>query len=128
MTFRRSTLWEPAGRRRDRRVKRGLLIGCTLVAGLGLWLSPSTISKSLSAKTLVRELAFERYPAWQHAHPMQNCPPRLGDLGSEVLDPWSHALRYTCDRRLMHHPYAIAIVSAGEDGSFGTADDIRSLP
>lgn len=76
----------------------------------------------------VEVLAKRCFPRWRAAHPDQRCPAQLGDLDdSDMLDPWGHALQYTCDPRLLRAASpGIAITSAGEDGTFGTADDIGS--
>jgi len=125
--YRRATLWEPVGRKSDRQVIRALLVGA-LAGGVGLWLSPAQPPLATKAQTLVHHLAFERYTEWHAEFPALRCPPRLGELGGAVLDPWGHAMHYTCDHRLMHDPADIVVMSAGEDGVFGTADDIRSEP
>jgi hypothetical protein len=46
------------------------------------------------------------------------CPARLGDVMAVPLDGWGHAFAYSCAPFTIH--------SAGEDGVFGTADDLRS--
>ena len=55
------------------------------------------------------------------------CPPGVtewtGKYIDEVpLDPWGHAYRYVCP--VGRDPERFDIVSAGEDGVFGTGDDI----
>jgi hypothetical protein len=124
--YRRTSLWEPATKRRDRRAFRGALLGGALAVGIGLWLSRTQPSRATAAQQLVHHLAFERYVEWHAEFPTLRCPPRLGELGGAVLDPWGHAMHYTCDHRLMHERADIVVMSAGEDGVFGTADDLRS--
>jgi hypothetical protein len=108
-------------------MRGALLIGATVV-GIGLWLSPTHPPLTQRAEQLVDHLAFQRYTEWHAEFPRQRCPHRLGELGGAVLDPWGHAMHYTCDRRLMRRPAGIVVMSAGEDGVFGTADDLRSTP
>jgi hypothetical protein len=57
---------------------------------------------------------------WRARHPGEACPARLGDVMTIPLDGWGHAFVYRCSAS------HLAITSAGEDGVFGTADDLRS--
>jgi hypothetical protein len=76
------------------------------------------------AVTTVARLVYERFPDWRAHH--AGCPHRLADLSPNArVDPWGHAMHYTCDPRLRPGAH-FAVVSAGEDGVFGTADDIEA--
>ncbi|HEY6036693.1 MAG TPA: type II secretion system protein GspG, partial [Kofleriaceae bacterium] len=76
------------------------------------------------ATMLVTKLVEEGFPAWRAHH--AGCPRRLSQLlPGAHLDPWGHALHYTCDPRLASGG-TFAVFSAGEDGVFGTADDIEA--
>lgn len=135
--FRRGALWLTAADQRERRGIKATLIVIATIIGLGA-LGAMLVMRAFSgafdddgdngrASRQVRRLANEQFPAWRATHPDQLCPDRLSDLDDTVLDPWGRALQYTCDPRLL--PAAspgIAITSAGEDGTFGTADDIGS--
>jgi hypothetical protein len=123
--------------RRDRRVAWGLAIFAVLLVGVPaialLYLMPifgNDVPPQARAAWKVKTLAHEDFPRWQKLHPDRLCPARLSELDDiSTLDPWGHALQYTCDPRLLRAASpGIAITSAGEDGTFGTADDIGSEP
>jgi Type II secretion system (T2SS), protein G len=78
-------------------------------------------SKTRTAEVIVDEAAHLRYPAWLMAH--DGCPRFSGAVLDEPVDPWGRPYRVVC----VDHPPRIAITSAGEDGRFGTGDDISSL-
>jgi hypothetical protein len=82
-------------------------------------------AERMVARTLVRELAFNAWPAWVAANPDRPCPDRLDDLGpyiglTTVRDPWSSAFMFHCDG--VH----FVVASAGPDGVLSNDDDIRS--
>jgi eukaryotic-like serine/threonine-protein kinase len=66
--------------------------------------------------------ALGRFGTWAKAHDGAPCPDAaaLGD----VKDPWGHAFAITCTDQ--PGDQIIGLVSAGPDGSDGTADDIAS--
>jgi serine/threonine protein kinase len=74
--------------------------------------------------TLVASMStlLQSFASWSHDHAGAPCPDAaaLGD----ARDPWSHAFRITCTDQ--PGDQAIGAVSAGSDGTFGTADDIAS--
>lgn len=79
---------------------------------------------------LVRAYIQEAYPQWQAEHKGAKCPAKLEDLakyfgenpGIPVLaDPWGHNLVMTCDEKA-----GLSVMSVGEDGKQGTADDVRA--
>jgi hypothetical protein len=84
-------------------------------------------SKEQVAAVELERLVTDAYPRWSMNNPDQRCPTELDDLApytdlEGVLDPWSTRLEMHCDV-----PGEIfAVVSAGPDGKFGTADDVRS--
>lgn len=88
------------------------------------------VEKSDLASLLVRAYVEEAYPKWQADNPGKKCPAKLeelatylgGEPGIPVLtDPWGQSLVMQCDDK------GIVVLSIGEDGQAGTADDVRSL-
>jgi serine/threonine-protein kinase len=71
-----------------------------------------------------RQLATlaDRFKAWAPQHAGQGCP-RASELGREV-DPWGTAWVVTCTEQ--PEDQAIGLISAGPDGTLGSADDVRS--
>jgi hypothetical protein len=135
--FRRDALWEAPKQRRNRRAGWTIVLGSVVLVGtLGIAALHridamfSDYTPSMSVGWKVKTLATEDFPRWQKVHPDERCPARLSELDDiDTLDPWGHALQYTCDPRLLRAASpGIAITSAGEDGTFGTADDIGSDP
>jgi hypothetical protein len=122
--------------RRTRKFRRGVLIvaGCVAAMPVLAFMCMPRFGDDnpprAHATWQVNTLANEDFPRWQKLHPDERCPPRLSELDDiSVLDPWGQALQYTCDPRLLRAASpGIAITSAGEDGTFGTADDIGSDP
>ncbi len=133
MELERAIIW-PSPSKSWRIVRAGVLVAAslTVTAGILVSLPRSCIARVEVAKERVMRLAFERYPQWRVDHPGGHlgtwCPERLDQIADhEVLDPWGRALQYSCDPRLLRtRSPGIEITSAGEDGVFGTSDDIRS--
>lgn len=82
------------------------------------------------AQLLVRAYVEEAYPKWKTDNAGKSCPAKLDELakyfgdnpGIPVMqDPWGHDLVMQCDAK------GLVVLSIGEDGKPGTADDIRSL-
>jgi hypothetical protein len=78
-----------------------------------------------------KKYAFEAYPQWAAEHPDKECPAALAELREFTsfdsdLDPWGHPYRLMCGPSLPPTAKGVAIQSAGPDGQFDTADDIRS--
>jgi hypothetical protein len=64
-------------------------------------------------------------------HQDKACPEKLADLSEymarrELNDPWGHPYKFFCGKTLPAGARGIAVMSAGEDGKEGTADDIKS--
>ncbi len=81
------------------------------------------------ASLLVRAYVEEAYPKWKTDNAGKTCPAKLEELatyfgenpGIPVLeDPWGHALVMQCDAK------GLVVISHGEDGVAGNADDVRS--
>jgi serine/threonine-protein kinase len=60
---------------------------------------------------------------WSHRHADQPCPDAAA-LGAPVNDPWGHALALTCTDQPGNQ--IAGAISAGPDGTLGTADDLSS--
>jgi hypothetical protein len=82
------------------------------------------------ASLLVRAYVEEAYPKWKADNAGKTCPAKLDELakyfgenpGIPVMqDPWGHDLVMQCDAK------GLVVISIGEDGKQGTADDVRSL-
>jgi hypothetical protein len=69
------------------------------------------------------QLASEAYGEWSLAHPERSCPASIDEMARDrdAFDPWGRTYRVMCTE---NH---VVIVSAGADGTFGTADDISNL-
>jgi hypothetical protein len=86
------------------------------------------------AKMTVQKFAFEGFPMWSAAHPDKACPDKLADLSeyvgkgelSDLSDPWGHPYKSFCGQNLPAGARGFAVMSAGEDGTEGTADDVKS--
>jgi tRNA A-37 threonylcarbamoyl transferase component Bud32 len=71
-----------------------------------------------SMKTVV-----EQFVAWAKLHAGAACP-TIADLAVTAVDPWKHAFAITCTDQPANQ--MIGVVSAGPDGTPGTADDVAS--
>jgi hypothetical protein len=96
-----------------------LVVVSALVAPRMMCRAGST--KSDVAARIVSQAARTRFPVWRASH--AGCPRFAGELLDEPVDPWNRPYRVIC----VAHPPSIAITSAGEDGRFGTADDIVAV-
>jgi hypothetical protein len=127
--YRRDQLWSRPRLRFPVPSLAGVIAGGALTLSLLLAVSPARIddddnARHSEAAMLVAKLVEESFPAWHEHH--TGCPHRLSQLlPSAHLDPWGHALHYTCDPQLVRGDH-FAVVSAGPDGVFGTADDIAA--
>lgn len=130
--YRRDQLWS----RRLPGVPAPIIVGAIMGVALTLLVAVAALpadrdyvfiddSPRTAAEMIVTKLAAESFPAWHEHH--AGCPHRLSELLPDVhLDPWGHALHYTCDPRLAPGR-SFAVFSAGEDGVFGTSDDIAAI-
>jgi hypothetical protein len=129
-TYRRHQLWGRARRGVHPAIVLGACAGATIaiVALVALATAHTSVvfadSPRSHATMTIAKLAHERFPAWRAHH--AGCPHRLSELlPSARVDPWGHAMHYTCDPRVALGAH-FAVSSAGEDGVFGTADDIEA--
>ncbi len=84
-------------------------------------------SKTDIAHATVKKYAYEAFPAWRRVHPDASCPEQLDELNAfmnnkDIRDPWGGAYRHVC----VPAKPRLVVVSAGEDGTFGTDDDVWS--
>ena len=103
---------------------------------MGLLVGPKVMklfgeSKVETTKIKIKKYAFEAYPSWSASHPDKACPEKLADLNeymnnNDSNDSWGVPLRMTCGQNMPPGARGIAIVSLGEDGKEGTADDLKS--
>jgi len=63
------------------------------------------------------------FVAWAKLHAGATCP-TIADLAVTTVDPWKHPFAITCTDQPANQ--IIGVVSAGPDGTPGTADDIAS--
>jgi hypothetical protein len=105
-------------------------IGTAATVVLGLAVGPRTWrcwgeSKSDIAAATVKRYAYEAYPSWKAQHPDRACPGSWDELNEyvshkDLRDPWGASYRFFCGED------GIVVASAGDDGRFGTDDDITS--
>ena len=128
--------------RAQARAQRGMtlleiMIGlATLALVMGLLVGPRVMkmfagSKVDITKLKLKKYAFEAYPSWSAAHPDKGCPEKLADLNEymnneDSNDAWGKPLKMMCGQTLPPGARGIAVMSSGEDGKEGTADDLKS--
>jgi hypothetical protein len=88
-------------------------------------------SKVNATKVKLAWYAYEAYPSWAAGHPNEMCPHRLRDLNdsmnpSDLDDAWGRPLKMLCGGELPQGAKGFAVLSWGEDGKEGTADDLKS--
>ncbi len=127
----------PCRRRPDLSWLVRIAVTASVAIGGATWLlGPRMIyttgeSKQQVAKMVVQRYAYEAYAEWSAAHPDELCPRRLADLNEymnnkDTRDPWGANYLMFCGRMPALSIRGIAVLSAGEDGQFGTPDDVRS--
>jgi hypothetical protein len=90
-----------------------------------------TTSKIDIARIIAKKYAFEAYAEWAVNHPDKECPATIDELEAymsrdETRDPWGNPYRMFCGASLPPGAKGMAVLSLGEDGKQGTADDIKS--
>jgi hypothetical protein len=88
-------------------------------------------SKTDAARSMTKQLAFEAYPQWSQTHTTKMCPDKIDELAEFVnephlADPWGHPYKMLCGPAAPPDAKGMLVVSLGEDGQDGTADDIKS--
>jgi hypothetical protein len=95
----------------------------------------SKIEPTRADITLARlhRLAFEGFPLWKQAHPLDACPRTIEELAaytnSDIRGPYGGTAKYvyTCDPAAMPRGvHGIWIRDLGEDEVLGTTDDFTS--
>jgi hypothetical protein len=107
-----------------------LLVGVAAGARIDERLLGAERLHSVAADTRLQLRTIERALVHWQADNEARCPTALAALYDEhyVLgaprDGWGHPLRFVCPGE--HAPDGADLVSAGLDGIYGTADDVRS--
>jgi hypothetical protein len=91
-------------------------------------------SKVDRTRIKVKKFAFEAMPQWSMHNPGKACPQGIDDLdeymadhGPDVAnDAWGAPMVLVCGPSLPQGVKGVLVVSAGEDGRWGTPDDIKS--
>ena len=122
--------------------RRRWILAAAQLTGVGTWIlvgmfavfvAPKRVvcvfsdSKLDVATMTVHKLAYEAYPMWLNDHPHRQCPSELSDLSEymdtkDLKDPWGEPYSLTC----CPASGPLIVTSPGEDGRYGTADDVRS--
>jgi hypothetical protein len=127
MPFRRELL--PPRPSLVHRIAVGCIVGAVPLALLWGLAQPGYSCRGGSkvdvAKVTVKMYAFEAYPQWREANPDRACPSSLLELRpwmttTDVRDPWGGGYVMRCETP------TFGVFSAGEDGIYGTEDDIKS--
>ena len=88
-------------------------------------------TRSERASMAVKMFAYEGYPQWAMAHPDKQCPASIDELTEytnerTTLDPWGRAYVLQCGASAPAGTHGVLVMSGGEDGQVGTADDVTS--
>ena len=113
-----------------------MIVLAILALVMGLLVGPKVMTmfgqaKGDTTKIKIKKYAYEAYPSWSAAHPDKGCPEKLADLNEymnneDSNDAWGKPLKMMCGQSLPPGARGIAVMSAGEDGKEGTADDLKS--
>ena len=113
-----------------------MIVLAILALVMGLLVGPRVMkmfgeSRVDTTNLKLKKYAFEAYPSWSAAHPDKGCPEKLSDLNEymnneDSNDAWGKPLKMMCGQSLPPGARGIAVMSAGEDGKEGTADDLKS--
>ncbi|MBL9014680.1 MAG: prepilin-type N-terminal cleavage/methylation domain-containing protein [Myxococcales bacterium] len=113
-----------------------MIVLAILALVMGLVVGPRVMkmfgeSKGDVAAATVKKYAYEAYPSWSAAHPDKGCPDKLEDLNEymnnkDIKDPWGQNYKMMCGQNLPAGAKGLAVMSNGEDGKEGTADDVKS--
>ena len=108
-----------------------IIVACMMASFGAVHAEPKTESKPATAKLVVKKYAYEAFPQWAVEHPDKACPDRLAHLAAYIhrkddKDPWGRPYRMFCGDNLPKDVKGFGVVSLGEDGKLGTADDIKS--
>jgi len=91
--------------------------------------APASAAPAPPAPTPAEQVAarmkpvLARFATWSHDHAGAPCPD-VAALGGDANDPWGHPFTITCTDQPGNQ--VVGLISAGPDGSRGTADDVAS--
>jgi prepilin-type N-terminal cleavage/methylation domain-containing protein len=113
-----------------------MIVLAILALIMGLVVGPRVMkmfgqSKNDIAKATAKSIAYEAYPQWSTAHPGKQCPDTITDLAeymndTKMSDPWGGQFKFLCGPTMPQGSKGVLVISPGEDGKDGTADDIKS--
>jgi hypothetical protein len=118
-------------RRRSRAL--GLVIGACIA--VGAWLPVKLRhrehvgAKWQATEATIRHFVFDVYPYWAARHPLSSCPRSLSELDARetTYDAYGTPLYFACGPLMVPNAATgMLVISAGDDGKFGTGDDVRS--
>jgi hypothetical protein len=66
---------------------------------------------------------LDGFTGWSREHAGAPCP-QISDVAADANDPWGHPFKVTCSDQPANQ--IVGLVSAGPDGTHGTADDLTS--
>jgi len=90
---------------------------------------PPEPSKGETTGIKVQRYASEAFPAWAREHRGRECPDTVDELNkyigaSDSMDAWGRPIKLQCGPTMPAGLQGLNLVSAGEDGKFGTSDDL----
>jgi len=113
-----------------------MIVLAILALVMGLVVGPRVMkmfgeSKGSIAGATVKKYVYEAYPSWAQSHPDKSCPDKLESLNEymnnkDIKDPWGNDYKMMCGANLPPGAKGMAVLSYGEDGKEGTADDVKS--
>lgn len=113
-----------------------MIVLAILALVMGLLVGPKVMSmfakgKIDTTKIKLNQYANEAYPQWSASNPGKSCPENLTELNEfmnskDVNDSWGHPIKMMCGANLPAGARGLAVMSVGEDGKEGTADDLKS--
>ena len=126
-----------AGAQRGMTLLEIMIVLAILALVMGLVVGPRVMklfgkSKVSIAWITANKMANEAFGDWAQSHPSKACPDSIEDLAKnmnseDTKDPWDHPFKMFCGQTMPPGAKGgVAIVSAGKDGKFDTADDIKS--
>lgn len=133
----------PAAARAALRGQRGMtlleimIVLAIIALVMGFLVGPRVLasfqeSKGKVAAMMVQQFANQAYPQWVSSNPSESCPKDLSELTKymnkkDTKDPWGKEFIMLCgDKAPEGATTGFAVMSLGEDGKEGTADDIKS--
>ena len=113
-----------------------MIVLAILALVMGLLVGPKVMnlfgkSKVDITKIKLNQYANDAFSLWSSSHPGTACPKDLSELNefmnsNDSNDAWGRPLKMMCGQNLPAGAKSIAVMSLGEDGKEGTADDLKS--